>query len=70
MPDRPGADAWLAAEAAAAGLASGALLRWASTLRVAALLLSIASFGLLRYLRPRVVAGRESPASSWPGQSR
>jgi hypothetical protein len=31
MPDRPGADAWLAVEAAAAGLAFGSLLEWAST---------------------------------------
>jgi hypothetical protein len=31
MPDRPAGDAWLAAEAAAAGLAFGALLEWAST---------------------------------------
>ena len=48
------------------------LLSWPTegTLRVVALLLCIASFGLLRYLRPRVVAGRESPAASWPGQSR
>jgi hypothetical protein len=31
MPDRPGRDAWLAVEAAAAGLAFGSLLEWAST---------------------------------------
>ena len=31
MPDRPGGDAWLAVEAAAAGLAFGSLLEWAST---------------------------------------
>jgi hypothetical protein len=31
MPDRPGADGWLAVEAAAAGLAFGSLLEWAST---------------------------------------
>ena len=31
MPDRPAADAWLAVEAAAAGLAFGSLLEWAST---------------------------------------
>ena len=31
MPDRPGAGAWLAVEAAAAGLAFGSLLEWAST---------------------------------------
>ena len=31
MPDRPGADAWLAVEAAAAGVAFGSLLEWAST---------------------------------------
>jgi hypothetical protein len=31
MTDRPGGDAWLAVEAAAAGLAYGALLFWAST---------------------------------------
>lgn len=31
MPDRPGGDAWLAVEAATAGLAFGSLLEWAST---------------------------------------
>jgi hypothetical protein len=31
MPDRPGGDGWLAVEAAAAGLAFGSLLEWAST---------------------------------------
>jgi hypothetical protein len=31
MPDRLGGDAWLAVEAAAAGLAFGSLLEWAST---------------------------------------
>jgi hypothetical protein len=31
MPNRPGGDAWLAVEAAAAGLAFGSLLEWAST---------------------------------------
>lgn len=31
MPDRPGGGFWLAVEAAAAGLAFGALLQWAST---------------------------------------
>ena len=31
MPDRPGGDAWLAVEAAGAGLAFGSLLEWAST---------------------------------------
>src|ERR1700744_487387 len=31
MPDRPGDGAWLAVEAAAAGLAFGSLLEWAST---------------------------------------
>ena len=31
MPDRPAADAWLAVEAVAAGLAFGSLLEWAST---------------------------------------
>jgi len=48
------------------------LLSWPTegTLRVVALLLCVVSFGLFRYLRPRVVAGRASPASSWPGQSR
>ena len=48
------------------------LLSWPTegTLRVVALLLCIGSFGLLRYLRPRIAAGREPPASSWPGQSR
>jgi hypothetical protein len=48
------------------------LLSWPTegTLRVVALVLSIVSFGLLRYLRPRIVAGRASPTSSWPGQSR
>jgi hypothetical protein len=40
------------------------------TLRVVALLLCVVSFGLLRYLRPRIAAGREPPPSSWPGQSR
>ena len=47
------------------------LLSWPTegTLRVVALLLCIASFGLLRYLRPRIAAGRV-PASSSPGQSR
>jgi hypothetical protein len=48
------------------------LLSWPTegTLRVTALLLSTVSFGLFRYLRPAVVAGRASPASSRPGQSR
>ena len=31
MPDRPGGDGWLTVEAAAAGLAFGSLLEWAST---------------------------------------
>jgi hypothetical protein len=31
MPDRPGGGGWLAVEAAAAGLAFGSLLEWAST---------------------------------------
>jgi hypothetical protein len=31
MPDRPGSGGWLAVEAAAAGLAFGGLLEWAST---------------------------------------
>ena len=48
------------------------LLSWPTegTLRVAALLLCVVSFGLFRYLRPGIVAGRASPASSRPGQSR
>jgi hypothetical protein len=48
------------------------LLSWPTegTLRVVALLLCVVSFGVFRYLRPRVVAGREPPASSRPGQSR
>jgi hypothetical protein len=48
------------------------LLSWPTegTLRVVALLLCVVSFGLLRYLRPGIVAGRASPASSRPGQSR
>jgi hypothetical protein len=48
------------------------LLTWPTegTLRVAALLLCVVSFGLFRYLRPRIVAGRVSPAPSSPGQSR
>jgi uncharacterized membrane protein len=50
------------------------LLSWPTegTLRVVALLLCVCSFGLLRYLRPRIAAGREPPpsSSSLPGQSR
>jgi hypothetical protein len=48
------------------------LLSWPTegTLRVVALLLCVVSFGLFRYLRPGIVAGRASPASSRPGQSR
>jgi hypothetical protein len=54
------------------------LLSWPTegTLRVVALLLCVCSFGLLRYLRPRIAAGREpspspsAPSSSLPGQSR
>lgn len=40
------------------------LLPWPTegTLRVVALLLCIGSFGVVRYLRPAVVAGRSSPA--------
>ncbi len=48
------------------------LLSWPTegTLRVVALLLCVVSFGLFRYLRPLIVAGRGSRASSRPGQSR
>jgi hypothetical protein len=48
------------------------LLSWPTegTLRVVALLLCVGSFGLLRYLRPRIAAGREPSATSSPGQSR
>jgi hypothetical protein len=48
------------------------LLSWPTegTLRVVALALCVVSFGLFRYLRPGIVAGRASSASTGPGQSR
>jgi hypothetical protein len=48
------------------------LLSWPTegTLRVVALALCVVSVGLFRYLRPGIVAGRASAASSRPGQSR